>query len=50
MKVKFNQLLKSLSHILAPLMLALAIVTVNSTCWCFTFQPEVPKELERFVK
>ena len=31
---------------LAPLAMALAVVTVNSTCFFYTYQPEVPEKLK----
>lgn len=30
---------------LAPMALALATLTANSTCICFTYQPDVPAKL-----
>lgn len=34
------------SGMLAPLAMALAVVTVNSTCFFYTYQPEVPAKLK----
>lgn len=45
-----KMLLMKLCHMLAPLALALAVITVNATCWCFTYQPDVPHELDHFIK
>lgn len=46
----FVQKIQQLSRVVAPLTLALAIVTANSTCWWFTYQPNVPEGMKRYIK
>lgn len=43
---KCKKLLLKCSRMLAPLAMALAVVTVNSTCFFYTYQPEVPEKLK----
>lgn len=47
MKKSFYIVSKILSFS-APLVLALAILTANSACYYFTYQPEVPRSLDRY--
>lgn len=35
-------------NIFAPLALALSIITANSMCFWFTYQPDEPIELQRY--
>lgn len=35
---------------IAPLALALAVITANSTCICFSNQPTPPEQLSKFRK
>lgn len=42
---KFAEKIVKLSAKLAPLALVLATVTANSTCYFFSYQPDVPKKL-----
>jgi cyclic lactone autoinducer peptide len=37
-----------MSKIVAPLALALAVLTANSTCICFTNQPKEPDSLRKY--
>lgn len=48
MKNKILNLINKTSKFVAPLALALAIMTANSTCYCFTYQPDVPKSLDKY--
>ena len=50
MKRKLTTMARRLSSIAAPLALALAVVTANSTCWWFTYQPDVPDTMKKYVK
>lgn len=36
-----------ISKIMAPVALALAVLTVNSTCFCYSYQPDVPQSLKK---
>lgn len=40
--------LKKLAGVVAPLALALAVVTANSTCICFSNQPTPPAALNKY--
>lgn len=48
MKNKILSLINKTSKFVAPLALTLAIMTANSTCYCFTHQPDVPKSLDKY--
>lgn len=48
MKNKLSYLINKTSKFAAPLALALAIMTANSTCYFFTYQPDVPKSLDKY--
>lgn len=50
MKKFFNHPLWKCSTIAAPLALALAILTMNSTCWLFSCQPEIPDSMSKYIK
>ena len=47
MKYKLIFFITKASEIVAPLALALAVMTANSTCFFFTYQPEVPNSLQK---
>lgn len=47
---KITKFLVRLVSAAAPLSLALAILTSNSTCYWFTHQPDVPASLARYKK
>lgn len=48
MKNKLSHLINKTSKFAAPFALALAIMTANSTCYFFTYQPDVPKSLDKY--
>ena len=48
MKSKILSLINEASKFVAPLALSLAIMTANSTCYCFTYQPDMPKSLDKY--
>ena len=48
MKNKLSNLISRTSKFAAPLALALAIITANSTCYFFSYQPDVPKSLDKY--
>ena len=50
MKKFINRLLQKSSIIAAPLALALAIMTMNSTCWLFSCQPDIPDSMSKYIK
>lgn len=49
MKHRIIHMLSKMSIIIAPLTYALAIMTSNSTCYFFTYQPPVPSALKRNI-
>lgn len=48
MKNKLSNLISKTSRLVAPFALALAIMTANSTCYFFSYQPDVPKGLDKY--
>lgn len=48
MKTKFLNVLIQLGKIVAPLAMAMAIFTANSTCYFFSYQPDTPKSLDKY--
>lgn len=48
MKKKIMSILAKSGKFAAPIALALAILTANSTCYFFSYQPDVPKSLDRY--
>ena len=50
MKNKLYSAISRISKIAAPFALALAVMTVNSTCYFFSCQPDVPKSLDKYRK
>lgn len=48
MKNRFLSIISKAGKITAPLALALAIMTANSTCYFFSYQPDVPQGLEKY--
>lgn len=50
MKKIINFVLRKCSIVTAPLALALAIMTMNSTCWLFSCQPDVPDSMSKYVR
>jgi cyclic lactone autoinducer peptide len=48
MKNKIANMINKSSKIIAPFALALAIMTANSTCFFFSYQPDVPKSLDKY--
>lgn len=48
MKNKLFKIINRAGEIVAPLALAMAIITANSTCFFFTCQPDVPKSLDKY--
>lgn len=48
MKNKLFNLISKTSRLVAPFALALAIMTANSTCYFFSYQPDVPKSLDKY--
>lgn len=48
MKNRFLSIISKAGKITAPLALALAIMTANSTCYFFTHQPDVPRSLDKY--
>ena len=50
MKRTLKLFLRKISCMVAPVAFALAVMTVNATCWCFTYQPDVPHELNCYIK
>lgn len=48
MKSRFLSIIYKAGKITAPLALALAIMTANSTCYFFSYQPDVPKSLDKY--
>lgn len=40
--------LKKIAGAVAPLALALAVITANSTCICFSNQPTPPEQLNKY--
>ena len=50
MKMYLKDSMLKLSGIVAPLALALAVSTANSTCWYYTYQPKAPEVLSRYSK
>lgn len=48
MKNKLSNLINKTSKFMAPFALALAIMTANSTCYFFSYQPDVPKSLNKY--
>lgn len=45
---KITVILSKMMKFSAPLALALAILSANSACYYFTYQPEVPSSLDRY--
>ena len=50
MKKLTVNVLRTCSRFAAPLALARAVLTMNSTCWLFTCQPTVPKTMTKYIK
>lgn len=48
MKHNLKKLITKSTEVVAPLALALAVMTANSTCFFFTYQPEVPESLKKY--
>jgi cyclic lactone autoinducer peptide len=48
MRKRLSNVLNKVSRIVAPLTLALAIITANSTCYFFSYQPDVPQCLKKY--
>ena len=48
MKKTISKVIGSITKFSAPLALALAIMTENSTCFCFTYQPTPPACLKKY--
>ena len=48
MKNKLFNLISKTSRLVAPFALVLAIMTANSTCYFFSYQPDVPKGLDKY--
>lgn len=49
MRYNPNIILAKATKNVAPLALALAVLTANATCYFFTFQPDVPNELKNII-
>lgn len=47
MKHNLKKYITKAAGVVAPLALALAVMTANATCYFFTYQPEVPKSLKK---
>ena len=45
---KISFILSKVMKFSAPLALALAILTANSACYYFSYQPDVPRSLDRY--
>lgn len=50
MKTNLKDSELKLSSVVAPLALALAVSTANSTCWYYTYQPKAPAGLSKYSK
>ncbi len=48
MKNKMFAILNRFGKVAAPFALAMAILTANSTCYFFTYQPDTPKCLDKY--
>ena len=48
MKNKLFKIVNRAGEIVAPLALAMAIMTANSTCYFFSYQPDLPKSLDKY--
>lgn len=48
MKKTLVYLITITSKLIAPLALALAVMSSNATCFFFTYQPDVPKDIEKY--
>lgn len=44
---KTTDIILKLSKKVAPFAMALAVLTANSTCYFFSYQPDVPETLKR---
>lgn len=44
---QLKRLFETVSRFAAPLAMGLAILTANSTCFCFSYQPEEPEGLKK---
>ena len=49
MKKKTLHVLRLCGNIAAAMSLALAILTVNSTCWLFSYQPDIPDSMSKYT-
>ncbi len=50
MKNTLSSFIVKSTKFIAPLALALAVTTANTTCLVFTYQPEAPENLKDFCK
>ncbi len=50
MKNVIPNLLTKTAKMIAPLVLALAVSTANTTCLFFTYQPEEPESMKKYHK
>ena len=48
MKKIASKIIIKTSKYITPLVMALAIMTVNSTCYFFTHQPDIPRSLDKY--
>ena len=44
----FKEFIAKHTAVIAPLALAIAIMTANSTCYIFSYQPTPPKSLSKY--
>lgn len=44
---KLKTVLVRVSQIAASAAMALAVLTVNSTCYCYSYQPDIPQALKK---
>ena len=45
--MKLKTVLVRVSQIVASAAMALAVLTVNSTCYCYSYQPDIPQALKK---